>query len=43
MVEYPKEFSHRLADELIEAPSDAVWPIAISDYYVLRRQIERCR
>lgn len=41
---YSREFQKKLASEVNQAPVDAVFPVALQDYAVLRGQIrEGCR
>ena len=37
--EYSREFQRKLAAEIESAPADAVFPIALQDYAMLRHQI----
>ena len=37
--EYTREFQEKLAQEIGEAPLDAVFPLVIQDYAMLRHQI----
>ena len=39
---YDREFQSRLADEIEEAPVDAVWPLAIQDYAKSRLLLTIC-
>lgn len=40
---YTPEFSNQLADELLTVKPDGAIVRAISDYYVTRRMLEKCR
>lgn len=40
--EYSREFQHKLADEIEAAPANAVFPVALQDYAMLRNQIRKC-
>lgn len=41
--EYSREFQRKLASEIEAAPADAVFPVALQDYAVLRSQLRVCR
>ena len=41
--EYDRKFQNKLADEIEAASPDAVFPVALQDYAVLRAQISKCR
>ncbi len=40
--EYSREFQRKLADEIEAAPKDAVWPLVMQDYTLLREQVVIC-
>ncbi len=40
---YDREFQRRLAAEIEAAPADAVFPVALQDYALLRLQLRECR
>jgi hypothetical protein len=40
--EYSREFLRKLADEIEVAAVDAVFPVVVQDYYLLRAQIRKC-
>jgi hypothetical protein len=37
---YTSVFSARLADEIVAAPADVVWPVVVEDYKALRSMIK---
>lgn len=39
---YSKEFQRKLAEEIKQAPEDAVFVVALQDYALLRAQIREC-
>jgi len=41
--EYSRDFQRRLADEIESAPTEAVFPLALQDYAVLRGQVIGCQ
>lgn len=40
--EYDRKFQNKLADEIEAASPDAVFPVAVQDYGVLREQLKAC-
>jgi hypothetical protein len=40
--EYSREFQRKLADEIEMASPDAVFPVAVQDYAILRAVVRRC-
>lgn len=41
--EYAPEFNMRLADEVVAASADTVWPQAVIDYAGLRDEVKACK
>ena len=40
---YDREFQRKLADEIEAAPRNAVWPLAIQDYGLIRNIVRGCK
>lgn len=40
---YNREFQHKLADEINTASSNAIFPIALQNYAIIREQLRYCK
>lgn len=40
--EYSREFQRKLAGEVEKANVNAVWPLALKDYALVRQQLYQC-
>lgn len=41
--EYDREFQRKLADEIEAAPDNAIWPLVVQDYALIRNTVRACR